>query len=244
LVPGTFRTRDTPGVAASDAAVKREPTPVGALFEGAFRRYGANVLGYTLWSAGVGLIPLVTITVLRDWHDVLFAVVAAQSLAHFLLCAILTALVTGTLRTRIASAAVTATVCAAVTTAVFVVGGPLAIILYPLLVFGPIAAAVGDASALRAIPAGAMLALRDWARAFAVLLGLGVIAIFLWFAFLLTLLPIAGAVQQVLTLALTTLMFSPMAALVERNFYGDVTGRNVLPRSVSIDQRDRGKRRR
>lgn len=235
--------RDTTGVAASDAAVKREPTPVGALFEGAFRRYGANVAGYTLWSAALGLIPLLITIVLRDWRDVLFAVVAAQSFAHFLLCAILTALVTGTLRERILPAALVALACAAVTGAVFVVGGPLAIVLYPLLVFGPIAAAAGDVSAARAIPAGAMLAVRDWARAFGVLLGLGVMAMFLWFAFLLTLMPIGGAAQQIATLALTTLVFSPLAALVERNLYGDVTGRRVLPGSVSLDQRDRGRRR-
>ena len=47
--------------------------------------------------------------------------------------------------------------------------------------------------------------MRDWARAFGVLLGLGVIAMFLWFAFLLALLPIGGAAQQIATLALTTL---------------------------------------
>jgi hypothetical protein len=231
-------------VVAPDAAVKREPTPVGALFEGAFRRYGAAILGYTLWSAGVGLIPLVTALLLRDWHDVLFAVVAAQSFAHFLLCAILTALVAGTLRERIAPAAVVALVAAAITGAVFFVGGPFAIAIYPLLVFGPIGAAAGDVSALRAIPDGAVLALRDWGRAFGVLLGLGVVTMVLWFAFFLTLMPIGGAAHQVATLALTTVMFSPIAALVERNLYGDLTGRKVLPASVSLDQRDRGKKRR
>ena len=81
--------------------------------------------------------------------------------------------------------------------------------------------------------------MRDWARAFGVLLGLGVIAMFLWFACLIALLPIGGAAQQIATLALTTLMFSPLAALVERNLYGDLTGRKVLPASVSLDQRDR-----
>jgi hypothetical protein len=236
--------RDTTGVVAPDAAVKREPTPVGALFEGAFRRYGAAILGYTLWSAAVGVIPLVTALLLRDWKDVLFAAVAAQSLAHFLLCGILTALVTGTLRERILPAAAVAAVAAAVTGAVFIVGGPFAIVLYPLLVFGPIATAAGDLPALRSIPAGARLALRDWGRSFGVLLGLGVVAVFLWFAFFLTLMPIGGAAQQVATLALMTLMFSPIAALVERNLYGDLTGRKVLPASVSLDQRDRGKRRR
>ena len=236
--------RDTTGVAAPDAAVKRDPTPVGALFEGAFRRYGSDVLGYTLWSVAVGVIPLVTALALRDWHDILFAVVAAQSLAHFLLCAILTALVTGTLRTRIVPAAAVAVACAAVEAGAFFVGGPFAIVIYPLLVFAPIGAAAGDYSVLRAIPAGALLAVRDWGRAFGVLLGLGLVTMFIWFAFFLTLIPIGGAAHQIVTLALTTLMFSPLAALVERNLYGDLTGRTVLPASVSLDQRDRGRRRR
>ena len=42
----------------------------------------------------------------------------------------------------------------------------------------------------------------------------------------------------------TTLVFSPLAALVERNLYGDTTGRRVLPEIVSVDQRERGKKRR
>ena len=69
-------------------------------------------------------------------------------------------------------------------------------------------------------------------------------AVFLWFAFFLTLMPIGGAGHQIATLALTTLMFSPIAVLVERNLYGDLTGRKVLPAAVSLDQRDRGKKRR
>ena len=245
--PGTSASRpghvrDTTEVAASDAAVKREPTPIGALFEGAFRRYGANILGYTLWSAGLGLIPLVVTVLLRDWRDVLFAVVAAQSFAHFLLCAVLTALVTGTLRTRIVPAALVALVCAAVTGAVFVVGGRWRSSSTRCSCSGrspPRRAtnrACGRFRPARSSPCG------TGARAFGVLLGLGVIAMFLWFACLIALLPIGGAAQQIATLALTTLMFSPLAALVERNLYGDLTGRKVLPASVSLDQRDRGRR--
>ena len=99
-------------------------------------------------------------------------------------------------------------------------------------------------SALQAMPYGARIALRDWGRAYGVLLGLGLIAVFLWFAFFLSLLPIGGAGHQVATLALTTLVFSPLAALIERNLYGDTTGRTVLPPTVSVDQRERGKKRR
>jgi hypothetical protein len=236
--------RDTTGVVAPDAAVKREPTPIGALFEAAFRRYGAAVVGYTLWSIAVGVLPAAVAIGFRDTGDVLLAFVAASTFSHLLLCAILTALVAGTTRTHLLPAAAVALLGAAITGLVFFVAGPLALALYPVLVFGPIAAASGDVSALRALPYGVRLALTDWGRAYGVLLGLGLIAVFLWFAFFLSLAPVGGPGHQVGTLALTTLVFSPLAALVERNLYGDATGRTVLPPSVSVDQRDRGSKRR
>jgi hypothetical protein len=231
-------------VVAPDAAVKREPTPIGALFEAAFRRYGAAVVGYTLWSILVGVVPAAVAIGFRDTGGVLFGFVAAATFSHLLLCGILTALVTGTVRSKLPSMALVSLIGAIITGLVFYVAGPFALALYPVLAFGPIAAAAGDASALRAIPYGARLALGDWGRAYGVLLGLGLIAVFLWFAFFLSLAPIGGAGHQVGTLALTILVFSPLAALVERNLYGDTTGRKVLPPTVSIDQRDRGKKRR
>ena len=236
--------RDTTAVVAPDAAVKREPTPIGALFEAAFRRYGAAVVGYTLWSILVGVVPAAVAIGFRDADWVPFGFVAATTFAHLLLCGILTALVTGTVRTHLASAALVSLIGAAVTGLVFFVAGPFALALYPVLVFGPIAAAAGDVSALRAITYGARIAIGDWGRAYGVLLGLGLIAVFLWFAFFLSLAPVGGAGHQVGTLALTTLVFSPVAALVERNLYGDATGRTVLPPNVSVDQRERGKKRR
>jgi hypothetical protein len=242
--PPGWRVRDTTGVVAPDAAVKREPTPIGALFEAAFRRYGAAVVGYTLWSILVGIVPAAIAIGFRDADWVLFAFVAAATFAHLTLCAILTALVTGTVRSRLAPAVAVSLVGAAVTGVVFLVAGPFALALYPVLVFGPIAAAAGDVSAFRAIPHGARIALGDWGRAYGVLLGLGLIAVFLWFAFFLALAPVGGSGHQIGTLALMTLVFSPVAALVERNLYGDATGRTVLPPTVSLDQRERGKKRR
>ena len=236
--------RDTTAVVAPDAAVKREPTPIGALFEAAFRRYGSAFVGYTLWSIAVGVVPAAIAIAFRDADWVLFAFVAASTFAHLLLCAILTALVAGTARTLLRPAAAVALVGAAVTGLVFSVAGPFALALYPVLVFGPIATAAGDVPALRAIPHGVRLAFGDWWRAYGVLLGLGLIAVVLWFAFFLSLAPVGGAGHQVATLALTTLVFSPLAALVERNLYGDATGRKVLPATVSIDQRERGSKRR
>ena len=229
---------------APDAAVKREPTPIGALFEAAFRRYGADVVGYTLWSIAVNVVPAAVAICFRDSGNVLFGFVAAATFSHFLLCAILTAFVTGTTRTHLLPAVGVSLLGAVITGVVFYFAGPFALALYPVLVFGPIAAASGDVPALRAFPHGVRVALGDWGRAYGVLLGLGLIAAFLWFAFFLSLAPVGGPGHQVGTLALTTLVFSPLAALVERNLYGDTTGRRVLPEIVSVDQRERGKKRR
>ena len=236
--------RDTTGVVAPDAAVKREPTPIGALFEAAFRRYGSAVVGYTLWSIAVGVVPGVVAMVFRDSGNVLFAFVAASTFSHLFLCAILTALVTGTTRTHLWPAAAVSLLGAVITGLVFYFAGPFALALYPVLVFGPIATASGDVSAVRALPFGVRVALRDWGRAYGVLLGLGLIAVFLWFAFFLSFAPLGGESHQIATLVFTMLVFSPIAALVERNLYGDTTGRKVLPPTVSLDQRERGKKRR
>ena len=236
--------RDTTDVVAPDAAVKREPTPIGALFEAAFRRYGSAVVGYTLWSILVGIVPAAIAIGFRDAGWVLFGFVTAATFAHLLLCSILTALVTGTARTHLLSGAVVSGVGAAITGLVFYVAGPFALALYPVLAFAAVAAASGDVSAVRSVPYGVRLVVEDWGRAYGVLLGLGLIAVFLWFAFFLSLAPIGGSGHQVGTLAMTTLVFSPVAALVERNLYGDTTGRSVLPPTVSVDQRDRGKKRR
>ncbi len=224
------------GVTVADRPAR---TPIGALFEAAFRRFGANVFGYTLWSLAVGVVPAIVGIGLRDSDRALYAFVPAQSFAHFALCGILTALVAGTLRERAAAITVAAAVAAAIVGGVFAVVGPFAIPLYPLLVFAPIAAAAGDAGGLSGLFHGLRLALRDWGRAYGVLLGLGLIAIFLWFAFFLSLTPVGGAAHQVATLILTTVVFSPLAALVERNLYGDATGRRVLPATVSVDQAER-----
>ena len=229
---------------APDAAVKREPTPIGALFEAAFRRYGAAVVGYTLWSIAVGIVPAVVAIGFRDSDDVLFGFVGASTFSHLFLCGILTALVAGTARTHVLPAAAVSLVGAVITGLVFYFAGPFALVLYPVLVFGPIAAASGDVSTLRALPYGVRVALRDWGRAYGVLIGLGLIAVFLWFAFFLTFAPLGGEGHQIATLVFTMVVFSPLAALVERNLYGDTTGRTVVPPTVSIDQRERGKKRR
>jgi hypothetical protein len=116
-------------VVAPDAAVKREPTPIGALFEAAFRRYGAAIVGYTLWSILVGIVPSAVAIGFRDADWVLFAFVTATTFAHLSLCAILTAFVTGTVRSHLAPAIAVSLVGAAITGLVFFVAGPFALAL-------------------------------------------------------------------------------------------------------------------
>jgi hypothetical protein len=72
--------------------------------------------------------------------------------------------------------------------------------------------------------------------------GLGLCGGILFGGFLVTLSPVDGSARFVAAIALTVLLLSPIAALVERNLYGDLTGRTVLPESVSRLQTERGKR--
>ncbi len=213
----------------------REPASVGALFEAAFRRFGAHLGSYLLWSAGFGAVAAAIAIFARAVGSgrVAFGLLfAGVCLSHFLLAGALTALVTDTLRRRALVLAVASLVGAAVMFAGALFIGPLIGVLYPVLVFAPIAAAAGDASAIGAFPHGARLALRGWGRAYGALFGLGFCFFFLWLGFAVALTPVLGTAGQVAVLVLTVLIGSPVAALVERNLYGDMTGRNVLPADV------------
>jgi hypothetical protein len=219
---------------------KRQPAPLGALFEAAFRRFGAHITAYLLWSIGFGAVAAIIALVARmaTGGRVAFALLfGGVLLSHFLLAGALTALVTATLRSR----AVAFTAAALLASAVMFVGalfiGPLIGVVYPLLVFAPIAAAAGDAPAGRAFLDGARLALGDWGRSYAALCGIGLCVFFLWVGLAIALTPLFGTAGQVAVLVLTVLLCSPIAALVERNLYGDLTGRNVLPPHISRDPR-------
>jgi hypothetical protein len=235
-------------VIASEPKSEREPTPIGALFEAAFRRYGARITSYTLYSIAFALIPGLLVVAVRPSASrpiglvTVCVLVGAMALSHLLLAGTLTALVTGTLRSRLWHIVAAAAIGAVVIGLGWAVAGPLVALLYPPLVFAPIAAAAGDASALAAPLHGARLAFRDWGRSYGVWFGLAVCLVFLWFAFQVSLTPINGDARGVAVLSLTTLIMSPLAALVERNLYGDITGRTVLPPSVSLLQEERGKR--
>ncbi len=226
----------------------RDPAPLGALFEAAFRRFGARVTSYTVYSIAVAAIPAAVIAPLHPstteklGAGVQALVVAAVALSNLLLTGLLTALVTGTARARVAHYCGAAIVGAAILGGGWAVGGPFTVILYPLVAFAPVAAAAGDASALSALATGARLALRDWGRSYGALVGLGLCGGLLFGGFLVTLSPVDGSARFVAAVALTVLLMSPIAALLQRNLYGDLTGRIVLPESVSRSQVDRGKR--
>ena len=232
---------------ASDTDPDREPAPVGALFEAAFRRYGARITSYTLYSIATAAPPAIAVLVLRPSPShvqlgMLSAIVGAALFGHFLLVGTLTALVTGTLRARIGAIGLASAIAAALIGAGFAVAGPFVAVAYPPLVFAPIAAAAGDAGPIRSFVVGGRLALRDWGRSFGVLVGLSVIVAFCWIAFQISLTPVGGDAQGVAVMVLTFLLVSPIAALVERNLYGDLTGRVVLPPTVSRSQSERGKK--
>jgi hypothetical protein len=218
---------------------KREPLPIGAIFEAAFRRFGAHFAGYMLWSFGFGMVAVAIAAAARALTSgrLTFALLfAGVLLSHFLLAGCLTALVTGTLRGEAVSLTIAAFLASVVIFAGALFVGPLIGILYPVLVFPPIAAAAGDASPLAAFPAGARLALRDWGRTYAALCGLGLFVFFIWIGFAVALTPVLSTSGQIAVIVIVVLLCSPIAALVERSLYGDVTGRTVIPADVSRER--------
>jgi hypothetical protein len=234
--------------AASDGA--QPPAPLGALFEAAFRRFGSHFAGYTIYAVGFSLIPVAVTLLLRQagfTHSSRIALAvfwAALAVSHLALVGTLTGLVCGTLRRRAVGLVVVTLIIATIIGAAFTVIGPLILITYPLVVFVPVAVVSEDATLRRAPLHSARLVAGDLGRSYGAFVGLGVCAVMLWFGFQLAFTSVGGTTQLVATFVLTMLLLSPIAALVERNLYGDLTGRVVLPASVSRDQVERGKRRR
>jgi hypothetical protein len=113
------------------------------------------------------------------------------------------------------------------------------VIAFPFLVIPAIVAGAGDADGLRAVSHGARLALRWFKRAYAVLLGVVLVAGAAWFGFTILLTPLDDGVQRQIALALTALVVWPVTALVYRNLYGDMTGRLVIYEAPGEDERRR-----
>ena len=220
--------------------------PVGALFEAAFRRLGGGLAGYLLYTVCFGLLPL-SATLLVDSRDAdgngaLLVVVFAFALGHFLLVGTLGALIAGTLASRSAVVLGAAAFSAALTAAVAVLlAPPVALLTYPVLGLAPVAAASGDAGVLGAFPVAARLVRRWFTRCYLVMLGLGVCFAAVWFGTVVALSPLGDARQQRVAFLLTCLVLWPLAALVMRNLYGDLTGRLII-RDASPPRRRRRRR--
>jgi hypothetical protein len=206
--------------------------PVGALFEAAFRRFGQRMASYLLYSAAT-LAPSVLVlwwigAADIDGPVVYLALLLAFFLGHLTLIGVLAGLVTGGLRERAGSIAVTVVAGAVILAALGTLLPPLALIPYPFVVFGPVAAAAGDAEGLGALRRGAALAGRHVGRAALVVLGMLLLALFLWFGFVIALSPVEETVRQWTAAGAVLLLVSPVTALVVRNLYGDLTGRLVI----------------
>ena len=220
--------------------------PVGALFEAAFRRLGGGFAGYVLYTVCFGLLP-VSASLLLDAQDsegsgAVFVFVFAFALGHFLLVGTLGALVAGTLRSRSAVVLAAATLSAGVSALLAVaIAPPVALLAYPVLGLAPVAAASGDAGALGAFPVALRLVGRWFGRCYRVVLGLGMTFAILWFGSVIALSPLADPTQQRVSFLVSCLFGWPLAALVMRNLYGDLTGRLVI-RDLSPPLRRRRRR--
>ena len=235
----------------------RELHPVGAYFEAAFRRFGINFGGYLAYTALCGLPTVVGVLVTRNTaltgqaQGLILAL--AYTLGFVFLAALTTTLVAGGSRERLPSILIATAVTG-------VLGGLvvwqflfLAVVLLPFALFPPIIAASGDASGLAAVWGGVTATFRWFRRSYACVFGLILVAVALWIGFTGLFFAIPGTLGEQLRLALTTLLMWPVAALVFRNLYGDMTGRlviNAAPgendrrREAMKAKRERGKRNR
>ena len=206
--------------------------PVGAYFEAAFRRFGINILGYSLYTIMCGLLPIgaaliVSAATLPEWLG-LFIFFLGFTLGNVLLIALTTALVSGGGRQRLGSIAAACAATGVLGALMATLHPIVAIVLYPLIVFPPIVVASGDAEGLRALPAGWKVAARWFKRTYACLLGVFIVTAAVWFGFTIFLSPLQDELQKQIAFAITTYFVWPISALVFRNLYGDVTGRLVI----------------
>jgi hypothetical protein len=210
----------------------RPLNPVGALFEAAFRRFGQRMGAYLLYSvvcaAPTGIAAWWISTTDIGGAGAYFGVLLPFFLGHLALIGILAGLVTGELRARAQSIAIAVIAGAVILAVVGTLLPPLALIPYPFMVFGPIAAAAGDADGLSALLRGAALAARNLGRAALVVFGLLLLGLFFWFGFVIALSPLEPNARKALSSGAVILLIWPVAALVLRNLYGDLTGRLVI----------------
>lgn len=216
----------------SSTASQRERHSVGALFEAAFRRFGAGFAGYLLYTLVAVAIPAAVFLAAGrlDVSDgVRYAVIGfAYGLAHFALAGAVTGLVTGAARSHLSALAATAVLGGAATGVLAALFPPLVILAYPVLVLMPIAVAAGDATVGSSLGRAFSIVRRELATAYALVLGIGLWTVANFLGWGIALSPVGQDLQRPLALLATTLIVWPLALLVERNFYGDVTGRLVI----------------
>lgn len=217
--------------------------PVGAYFEAAFRRFGINIGGYLLAALACGLLPLagalINSAISAPEGVELFIFFLGFTLGNVLLVALSTVLVSGSTRDRLTSIGIVCVVTALIGAALAALHPVILIVLYPLIVFPPIVVASGDADGLRALVVGARTTLRWFKRTYACMFGVALVAVATWFGFTILLSPLQSNLQRSVAFAITTLLVWPVAALVFRNLYGDVTGRLVINASPKEDERRR-----
>lgn len=233
-----------------DAAVhtdERTPEgllPTGALFEAAFKRFGARMPYYLLYTVAAAVVPGVVVLAERATEldgPVAFALYGyAFGFGLFLLYGRLAALMTERPASRWPSIAVAAVLGA------IVVGGlsailPLAVVpVFWALALIPFAAGSGDADGLRAVLVGGRLALQYFPRCMAVQLGLMLIMAGFWLGLGIAISQVVnGDAMEVARAALTLLFVWPISGLVLRNLYGDLTGRRIVRGPIYTDPEKR-----
>jgi hypothetical protein len=211
-------------------AEPRRPAPIRDLFATAVHRYGnawADLAVATAVAVAVATVLLLAIS--RDGIS-LFNASLIYGVAYFVFLGfvVLRGLPQRASAGRVAGTYVAAAVTGAVAGALVILAGPLAIVPLPLVFYVVPAVAAGDAG-LDAAWRAPLLALRSFSRTWAVWLITLVFSMPVIISVFLIVYAVGGIGTSTLaSLAISAPIVWPVAALLIRALYGDLTGRAVV----------------
>jgi hypothetical protein len=220
---------------AEPTEATRPPAPLSDLFATAVHRFGrawADLVVSTVIALAAGSVPLLVAASLGAGATPRFIIGAmSYGVAYFGLLAhvVLHGLPAPPPRSRWVAAFLTAVPVGLLAAVVVLQLLWFAVVALPLLLFAVPSVAAGDQAPLRAVPRGAMLAIRTFNRTWGVWLitvlfsGPVVVAMFLIVS------AFAGTVTaSLIALAMAAPIVWPFSALFIRALYGDLTGRLVV----------------
>jgi hypothetical protein len=218
-----------------NAAPGPAPSRLADLFASAVHRYGtvwADLLVASLGILLLATLPVVAVELAGSRATVVGTVsILSYAIAYFAFVAfvMLRGLPGRAPAGRVVATYATAVVTGILAAAILKVLATFIVVVLPFLLFAVPSVAAGDVGPLPAIPRGILLALRNFARTYAVWLITLVFSLPVLISMFLVVSAFAGGGKAVLfAVVLAVPVIWPFSALFVRALYGDLTGRVVV----------------